>query len=164
MPDHQEDIQKLGEMIKDIRIAMLTTRDEDGTLRSRPMGTQSAEFDGTLWFFTHASSPKVDEVEESHQVNVAYSDPNRQRYVSVSGWASIVRDRAKMEQLWEKPLEAFFPKGLNDPDIALIRVAVEKAEYWDGPPSKVVMLVGFAKAKLTGHPFHPGENEKISLK
>ena len=52
------DIKKLGELIKDIRIAMLTTVDEDGSLRSRPMATQDAEFDGVLWFMVGADQPR----------------------------------------------------------------------------------------------------------
>jgi general stress protein 26 len=151
-------------MIKGIRIAMLTTVDDDGTLRSRPMGTQDIDFDGDLWFFTKEHSPKVDEVQHEHQVNVAYSDPDKQRYVSVSGRAVLITDRVKMEQLWSPILKAWFPDGLEDPELALLKVSVEKAEYWDGPPSKVVQLVGFAKATLTGKEYRPGENEKIELR
>ena len=47
-----DDIQKLCDLIKGIKITMMTTVEEDGTLHSRPRGTQEAEFDGDLWFFT----------------------------------------------------------------------------------------------------------------
>ncbi|MGV3615421.1 MAG: pyridoxamine 5'-phosphate oxidase family protein [Fimbriimonas sp.] len=163
MAEREDDVQKLGEMIKGIRIAMLTTVDDDGTLRSRPMGTQDVDFDGDLWFFTQEHSPKVDEVEREHQVNVAYADTDKNRYVSVSGRAVVVTDRAKIEQLWDPILKAWFPKGLDDPELALLKVSVEKAEYWDGPSSKVVQLVGFVKATLTGKPYDPGTNEKLDL-
>jgi general stress protein 26 len=158
-----EEIEKLNEMIRDIEFAMLTTVDEDGTLRSRPMATQQNEFDGDLWFFTYGSSHKIDEINREHQVNVTYAAPDRQRYVSLSGVAQLVRDRAKMEQLWNPVLKAWFPKGLDEPDIALLKINVTKAEYWDSPSSTVAHAVGMIKALATGTPYEAGENEKINL-
>ena len=157
-------IKKLAEMIKDIDFAMLTTVAGDGTLHSRPMSTQRVETDGDLWFFTRESAPKVGEIEQEHQVNVSYSKPEDQRYVSVSGRAVVVRDRAKIEELWNPALKAWFPKGLDDPDIALLRVSAERAEYWDSPSSAVAHAVSFIKAVVTGTPANPGENEKLDLK
>ncbi len=161
--DRDENIKKLGAMIKDIEFAMLTTAEPDGTLRSRPMATQKAEFGGDIWFFTRASAPKVGEIERDHHVNLAYANPSEQRYVSVSGLARVVRDRAKLEELWSPELKAWFPKGLEDPDIALLKVEVHQAEYWDSPSSTVAHLVGFVKAVATGHAYKAGENEKINL-
>ncbi len=160
---HREELEKLNEMIKDIEFAMLTTVDDDGSLRSRPMATQQNEFDGDLWFFTYGSSHKIDEINREHQVNVTYAAPEKQRYVSLSGMAGLVRDRRKMEELWNPTLKAWFPKGLDDPDIALLKVNVTKAEYWDSPSSTVAHAVGMVKALVTGTPYDAGENEKINL-
>lgn len=161
--DQHDDIKKLSDLIEGINIAMLTTVDEDGTLRSRPMGTQQIEFDGDLWFFTGADSAKVEEVRQEQQVNVAYAEPKQQRYVSVSGIAQVVRDRQKMKELWNPIFKAWFPEGLDDPNLALLKVHVEKAEYWESANGVVVQLVGFAKALLTGQQYQGGENEKINL-
>lgn len=161
----ENDVQKLGELIKDVKIAMLTTVDEDGSLRSRPMATQKTEFDGSLWFFTRASSPKVDEVEKAHEVNLSYAAPDTNTYVSVSGSARLVRDSSKAKELWNPILKAWFPQGLEDPDLALLHVDVAKAEYWDSPSSTMVHIAGFVKAIATGHAYKPspGEHQKISL-
>ncbi len=161
--NRQDDIKKLWGLIKDIKFGMLTTQEPDGTLRSRPMANQKEEFDGTLWFFTGASSAKVDEVQREHHVNVSYADPDNDRYVSVSGMAQLVRDRQKMEDLWNPVLKAWFPQGLDDPDLALLKVDARQAEYWDSPNGAVVHLLGLAKAVATGQPAQSGENEKISL-
>ena len=161
--DHNESIRKLGEMIKGIEFAMLTTAEADGTLRSRPMRTQQADFDGDLWFFTRASAPKVDEVKQDQNVNVSYAAPDDQRYVSISGQAQLVRDRKKIEELWNPPLKAWFPKGLEDPDLALLKVSVEQAEYWDAPSSAMAHLVGLAKATVTGKQYEAGDHEKLDL-
>ena len=160
----KSDVEKLRDLIKGISFAMLTTVDEDGSLRSRPMQTQETEFNGELWFFTSASSPKVDEVQRDQRVNVSYADPDDNRYVSLSGTATLVRDREKIKELWKPVLKAWFPDGLEDPDLALLRVKVEKAEYWDSPSSKMVQLAGFLKAIATGQRLeYAGENEKLEL-
>ena len=159
-------IKKLDSLIKDMQFAMLTTVCPDGTLRSRPMATrQRDDFDGTLWFFTHAGDAKVREIEQDQHVNVSYADPDKNNYVSVSGRASLVRgDKARMRELWNPFYKAWFPKGLDDPQLALLRVTVEQAEYWDSPNSKLVQLGGFLKAVITGKQAKGGENEKVTLR
>lgn len=156
-------IQKLNELIRDIKFAMLTTEQPDGTLRSRPMATQQADADGYLWFFTGASSPKVNEVSNHHQINVAYAAPDDQRYVSISGEAEMVRDRAKIDELWNPVYRAYFPNGKDDPDLCLLRVRITEAEYWDAPSSRMIQLAGFAKAIVTGKRAQIGEHEKLDV-
>ena len=157
-------IETLREKVKDIKIAMFTTQEQDGTLRSRPMGTQDITQQGILYFFTRASSAKVNEVQTQQQVNVSYAKPNDQLYVSVSGTATLLRDRSKMQELWNPIFKAWFPDGLEDPDLALLQVEVDSAEYWDSPSSKVVQLVGFAKAVITGKSADGlGENVKLDI-
>src|SRR3712207_7628755 len=104
--DRDVSIKKLGELIKDINIAMMTTVEADGSLRSRPMATQQVEFDGDLWFFTGASAAKVDEVRQDQRVNISYAKPDNQRYVSISGTAQLVRDKQKMKELWSPLFKA----------------------------------------------------------
>ena len=163
MPTEQSDeMQKLREMVKDIDIGMLTTMDDDGTLRSRPMSTNGdIEADGDVWFFTYGSSHKVHEIEREPQVNVSFAD--KHRYISISGRAALVRDNAKIEELWRPQLKAWFPKGTDEPDIALLRVSVAKAEYWDSPGSFVAHAVGLVKAVATGTTYEGGENKKLDL-
>jgi general stress protein 26 len=163
--EHQENVAKLAKLIKGIRVAMLTTTEADGSLRSRPMHTQEAEFDGPLWFFTWVDSAKVHEIEHDQHVNLAYVNPSDEVYVSVSGRARLVRDQAKVNELWSPIHKAWFPKGVDDPNLGLLRVDVEKAEYWDSPSSKVVQLIGFAKAIVTGKPYgeEAGEHEKVRM-
>ena len=143
-------VSKVGELIKDIKMAMLTTEAEDGLLHSRPMATQQTDFDGTLWFFTSLSSGKVNELEWNPEVNLSYAQASDSKYVSVSGNGEIVRDRAKMEELWNDIYKAWFPEGLEDPDICLLKVEVSSAEYWEAPSGKMVQIFGYLKALATG--------------
>ena len=166
MPETQtraEAVEKIGQLIKDVRIAMLTSLTDEGDLHARPMALQDAPFDGTIWFFTGKSSPKVHQIDMEPRVNVAFSDPAHQIYVSLSGIASLVIDQAKNKELWNPSLEAWFPKGLDDPDLALLKVHVDGAEYWDAPSSTVAHVVGFVKSKLTGQQADVGDHAKVEL-
>lgn len=159
----EEEIAKLREMIQDIRLAMLTTIEDDGSLRSRPMAAQQTEEDVDLWFFSYGGSPKAQEVRRDDRVNVSFAANDENRWISVSGRAKIVRDQAKMDELWKPILKAWFPKGLDEPDLALIKVEVEQAEYWDSSSSKMVQVVGFVKAVVTGEAYEPGDDVKLDL-
>jgi general stress protein 26 len=162
--DSNAALQKLRDLIKDIHYCMLTTIEEDGSLRSRPMATNGeVEENGDLWFFTTASSPKVTEANQ-HQVNVSFAAPDKQEYVSLSGVAELVRDRAKMQQLWKPELKAWFPKELDEPDIALLKVNATHAEYWDAPAGWVAKTIGFVKAATTGKTENLTENAKLDLR
>ncbi len=157
------EFQHLAHLIRGIKTAMLTTASADGSLRSRPMATLEGEFDGTLWFFTRADAPKVGEVQQEGQVNVSYADADEQRFVSVSGRAVLVLDREKIQELWNPVYKAWFPKGLDDPQIALLRVDAEKAEFWDAHSSAMVQLISLVKELTTRQSYQPGENQKVDL-
>jgi general stress protein 26 len=158
----QESIKKLNDLISDVEIAMLTTID-GGHLRSRPMQTQDVEFDGDLWFFTSSKTHKTEEIEKDNRVNVSYAAPDSNTYVSVSGTAEIVKNREKIDEYWSDILKAWFPEGKDSPDLVLLKVKVEQAEYWDSSSSTIVQVAGFLKALATGERADGGENEKINL-
>ena len=128
MSERSEHIAKLAELIKDVRVAMLTTTRPDGRLVSRPLGTQEVEFDGDLWFATEADSAKVAEIAANPFVNVSYASTSDNTYVSVSGRAEVIDDRAKVEALWSPGMKLFVPGGKDDPNLRLIRVSADTAE------------------------------------
>lgn len=161
--DRNDEIKKVAEMIKGIKFAMLTTVESDGSLHSRPMTAQDIEFDGDLWFFTRGDAPKVSEANEHREVNVSFSDPAHSKYVSASGTASVVRDRAKMEEFWKPIYKTFFPQGLDDPELALLKVSVHRAEYWDAPSSGIGRIFNFARAYVSKDASKLGEHAKVAL-
>lgn len=154
--------ERLWGMIADIQTGMMTTADA-GVLRARPMIGYPDPYHANLWFFTRLSDHKAQEINARRAVCLAYGDPKNKRYVSVSGTAKLVRDRVKIKEFWSPFVGAWFPEGRDDPDVALIKVDAEQAEYWDGPSSKIVQLWRFATAKLAGKEPHLGENEKVTL-
>ncbi len=164
--DKKTDKQVLSEKIKDIRIAMMTTAEADGTLHSRPMATQDLDalkFDGDLWFFTHASAPKVDEVQQHQQVSLSYAQPNANLFVTVSGTAQLVRDRDKIKETWKPLYKAWVPDCEDDPDLALLKVQVESAEYWDAPAGKVGLFANIIKGIASNAKEPVGEDVKLDM-
>ncbi len=156
------DTAKLWDLIKTIEIAMMVTEDGDH-LRSRPMAVSQKEFDGKLWFFTRASAHKVSEVEHDQRVNLAYAHPGKQDYVSVSGRARLNREPSAIDAHWSELMRTWFPKGKDDPDIALLEVTVEQAEYWDAPSSTMLHAYGYVKAAVTGKSPEPGGHGTVNL-
>ncbi len=156
----------LWSLIQDIRFAMFTTRHGNGHLHSRPMTTQNSglDEDSNLWFFMSRRSDPVADLMDEPTVNVCYADPGKDRYVSVSGQALVVEDLAKKQQLWSKLAQAWFPGGAADPDLALVRVKIAHANYWDVKQSKLVQLYQMAKAAITGKPpTELGEQAEIRM-
>jgi len=140
---------------------MITTVTPEGALRSRPMATQSATDDGLLWFFTSDDSGKAHDLEEEHAVNVSYADPVRNRYVSVTGNATLVRDSDKFHEFWRPEIEQFFPGGIDDPHLALLCVRIETAEYWDVSAGAMVSL-GSGKNDRTKSP--QSEHTRVDIR
>ncbi len=125
--DNREAIDKVRELIKDISTAMLTTVSDEG-LVSRPMKTQEMDSDGSLWFLTQKDSGKFHELIRNQQVNVAYADKS---FVSIRGTAELVEDVEKLKQFWNPMYEELLETTYDDPNLVLIKVHPETAEYWD---------------------------------
>jgi general stress protein 26 len=138
----EREVRRLRKLIKNSRIAMFTTVASDGRLRSRPMANLKGGFDGDLWFVTRSNAPKTEEIRDNQHVNVAYVDADDERFVSISGLASLVREPAKIQELWSRRLRAWFPGGKKDPELALIRVRIDRAEVWDSKTATMVHLEG----------------------
>ena len=161
--EQQDNLSKLKNLIKEIDIGMLTTLESDGVLRSRPMST-NGDFDeeGNLWFFTYGESHKVTEAQQNPQVNVSFVGKHHE-YVSISGTAKLVRDKNKIKELWRPQFKAWFPQGIDTPDIALLKVVGHKAEFWDSPGGLAAHIISLATALVTGKTYAGGENIKINL-
>ena len=161
-PQSNPQLEKVRDMIEDIRIAMMTTVDEQGNLVSRPMAALQLDAEGTIWFFSKRSSPKVDQITSNeHRVNLAFVSVNDADYVSISGTAQELDDRAKVDELWNVNAKAWFPEGKDDPELVLLKVHTELAEYWSANDSKMIRFVQQATAALTGNPPKMGENAKV---
>jgi general stress protein 26 len=169
--DSERDVQlepmaELWERIRSVRTAMLTTIDSNGRLRSRPMATQDKEGGKTLWFFADANSSKVVDIACDDRVQLSYASTDKDLYVTVSGRARAYKNEVKARELWNAYAKAWFPGGPDDPNLALIEVTLEQAEYWHDRTPKVVQFAQLAVAALTGRPadnLSAGNERKLSF-
>ena len=152
----EEAIGRIGALISRVPVAMLTTTSARGWLRSRPMIAQRLPFDGDLWFLTSRSAAKAGDVRDRRQVNVSYASPEHDCYVSIAGVATLVDDRERARQLWHAAYEPWFPKGLDDPDLVLIRVEAQEAEYWDPAARKMVLVAEMHQPRPVFRDVEPG--------
>ena len=159
-----EQREKVREMIKDVKTAVLVTHGDGDKLRGRPMVAAGLDPDGkTLWFFSNSGTEKTEEINRNNRVLLSYSDPSSQNYVSISGTAKVVRDVAKQKEYWQESMRTWFPQGAEDPHIALLAVEMTGAEYWDSPSSTLLHAFGYVKATVTGQPPKGGENERVKF-
>jgi general stress protein 26 len=162
MSDAPSAREKLWGMIERHRFAMLTTQEEGGLLRSRPMTAIARDDDGALWFFARSDSAAAWTLSAHPQVCLSYSDQERMDFVMVAGPAAVVTDAARKRQLWSPAVQAWFPEGPESPHNILIRVTPDHAEYWDSKSSKLVQLFSVAKALATGTtPEDIGEHRSV---
>lgn len=158
-----EGMKKLGELIADIRFAMLTTAAKDGTIDSRPMATQKTEFQGSVWFLTAHGSRKVGEIAQNANVSLIYADPGNASYITVKGRGNVSQDKQKIHELWNPMYQAWFPGGENDPQIRVLRVDVTEAEYWEANDSKIVRSIKYLAAAATKGSVDVGEHGKVTV-
>ena len=151
---------KVADLVKDIRIAMLTSTDPQGRLVSRPMATQDVDWDGDIWFITERSAEHTRNLQHDPRVNVAYSSSSS--WVSVAGTAEVVDDVDRLREYWNTFTDAWLEGGPEDPENVLVHVSADSAEYWDSPGSKVTQVVNLVKAKVTGERFE-GDNRVVDL-
>lgn len=158
-----DQLKKVKDLIEDINVNIFITRHEGNQLRGRPMSTASVEDDCSLWFFTNEYSGKVDEISHNSEVYLTYASQGSSKYLVLQGKAELSDDRKKMEELWSPVMKVWFPEGLDDPKILLIKVTPTEAEYWESASNKVMMYFGMAKALLTGEEYKEGKHDKVNL-
>ena len=160
-----EELAAVRALVERMKTGMLSTVDPQGGLRSRPMYTLELDHDARLWFFTSVTSAKVEEIAREHaQVGLSYADLGKQDYVSITGRGEIVRDRERIKSLWSAWAKPWFPNGVDDPDLALLCVRIDQAEYWDAPGSMVKRLYALAKGAATGDTSAFGEHRKVAAR
>jgi general stress protein 26 len=128
----------------------ITSTDQNES--ARPMATIHTDDDGTLWFFTHRASGKVHELNIDHVVHLIYAHPGKNTYMDVWGLANVVADREKIKELWKPVVKAWFPDGVDDPQLCLLKVKPKDAYYWDYETGKMVEFMKMMTAVVTGEP------------
>lgn len=154
-------INLLRTKIENIKVAMLTSRAEDNNLHSRPMYLAHLDDNGCMWFFTNEHTSKTEEAFIHPQVNLSFTDSENHVYVSVAGDASLHHDPEQIKILWNPMVRAWIPKGIEDPELALLCVNIRQVEYWDAPAGKMAQMLQAVKNAITGE--EVGEHRKLDF-
>lgn len=143
-------LEKIRDMTKAVKFGMFTSIDENHQLSSRPLTSQQIDASGNMWFFISDEATFLNAVRQNPEVNVSFSDVDDSLYVSISGRAQVLRNRQKAEELWNAMAKPWFPGGVDDPHLTLLKVQIHAAEYWDSSSNKMMQLFALAKAAVTG--------------
>lgn len=158
-----EAISKFKSLVEDVNICMFTTLDEDYAVSSRPMFTSNVDEDGNVWFFTNEFSEKIQELSKDNIVHLIYSHPAKNIYVDVKGTCSLVIDKKKMEELWTSKLKDWFPEGLEDGKLCLVKVSTETAHFWNHSSSKMGLLFHMIRSITKGDKYKETEKGELNL-
>ncbi|MFN0102217.1 MAG: pyridoxamine 5'-phosphate oxidase family protein [Bryobacteraceae bacterium] len=159
-----EALTKVRQLLKHFRNAMMITTG-NGSLHSRPMGLQgdADKFEGTLWFFTDRTSRKVEEIKLDPSISLLFQSDGDSAYMHLFGRAEVVDDRAKMKELYTLLLRTWFPEGVDDPRMTLIRFEADHGDFWDSPGGMLQVLAAFTKSIITGTPGQGAEMGEVKF-
>jgi general stress protein 26 len=143
-------VKKLRELVKAGPTCMFASELTSIPFHVCPMETQQVDDQGNLWFFSGADSDHNAQIATDPRVQLIFSNPGNYEYLTVFGEAEISRDAAKIDELWTKMVEAWFPSGKDDPNLRLVRVRPGIAHYWATKNGKVISLVTMLVAGMSG--------------
>ena len=157
--------QSLWKLIKDIKFGMLSHRHGDGSMHAHPLTTQnhSLEPGEPLYFFVSKKTEVGQRLRADGNCCISYADLKEDRWVSVSGHAIVSEDLDTKKKLFNALAKAWFPGGAEDPDLELIAVTIQHAEYWDIQESKTTQLFKMATATVTGDKPDMGEHREMHV-
>jgi general stress protein 26 len=158
-------IAKVRELLPKFHSAMMVTRGYAGNLHARPLALQGdlSRFGGVLWFFADARSRKIQESADHASVSLLCQNDEAGVYLHLTGVVAVVRDLPKMRELYSPRLKTWFPEGLDDPNLTLIKFAAADGAYWDTPGGLLRVLASFAKSVATGTPGFGGNTGELHL-
>lgn len=160
---NEEARKKLKELVEDIQICMFASADTKDDKYGRPMYTMQVDDEGTIWFFTKENKKITADAKQNDKVVLYYAHPGKNSYLTIKGMSEAVKDRKKMQELYSPAIKGWFPKGLDEPDIILLKVTPEQAHYWDAEHVKVVVLFSMLKAAITGEQSDMGKTGDLKL-
>jgi general stress protein 26 len=158
----KEAIQKIKEMVDDIKTCMFCTEVENVPFRTRPMATAEVDEQGDIWFFSNKESDKNDEIKDDQTVQLLYAKNSDSHFLTITGKTEIVWDKEKIDKLWNPVMKAYF-EGKDDPNISLLKVAPVEAHYWDTINGKMITLLKMATSAVTGIKTNVGVEGKIKV-
>ena len=162
MPSQDCEVDRVWQFAEKIGTCMFVTSPGSGP-RARPMHALPDQGAGCFWFITDLRGAKDDEIKIGPQVCLAFADTGSNTYLSITGRAEVFRDVVTAEELWSDEAQAWWPKGPTDPDVCVVRVVPDNAEFWDTRGNSITIALKLVAARLSGRPPDLGENKKVQM-
>ena len=161
--DNTEALKKFKDLVEQVAICMFITNTRNQHEHTRPMATIEVEDDGTLWFYTDIRSIKVEEVHNQHDIHLTYAHPGKETYLDVWGSAEIVSDRQQVVDKWSPIVKGWFPDGINDPHLGLLKVQPYEVYYWVAETGKMVQFFKMAASIVSGNRLAEGAEGSLNI-
>ena len=159
-----EGIEKMKDLIKSADMCMFATNLNETPIPARPMSTREVDEEGNIWFYSRSTSKKNEEIKTDKRVQLFYSNPSSSEFLNISGNAVIIKDAKKAKELWSVWAKTWFPDGVTDPELTLIKVQPTNVNYWDTKHNRMVSLIKIMAGALTGKELDDSVEGKINIK
>ena len=159
----EEAIAKLKELAEGAKTCIFTTYTSARPMPSRPMALQKVEEDGTLQFFSAASSNKNKEIAIDPDVQLHFENPGSNEYLSIYGQAKVSKNKEKIKELWSGFAKIWFQEGPDDPDLTLISVTPNETKYWDTKHNKMIAFLKMGASLITGKTMDDGVEGELQI-
>lgn len=160
---NQDAVKKMQVLIKAADICHFVTALKQLPLNSRPMSTLTVDDEGSIWFFSDKDSDKNKDILEDEYIQLFYANHSSSEYLSVYGTAMVLKDKAKIKELWTPIAKVWFQEGVDDPNITILKVTPLEAYYWDTKHNKLIALLKMAAAVVTGKTMDDGIEGKLKI-
>ena len=159
-------LSKFKELVEDIRVCMFITNNKDELyVLNRDNGQPLPNAEVQLWqqTYNYTNRNYEEEIASEGSVHLVYSHPGKESYLDVWGTGEVVNDKQTIKDKWKPIVKAWFPNGVDDPNLALLKIRPGKSYYWDATSGKMVQFIKMAASIATGAKLAEGKEGKLSL-
>ncbi len=159
----EEAVSKLQDLIKKSDTCMFGTNLGEIPFHVCPMRVQEVDYEGRLWFFSRSTSSHNQQINADSRVHLIFTNSSEMEFLTIFGTASISTDKAQIDRLWNRMVEAWFPEGKEDPEITLICVQPAAAHYWDTEDGKLITMAKILTRATTGADIQTGREGSLEV-
>lgn len=162
--NRKEALDKLQNLVNKIDIGMLCTYPiSEDYIHAVPMSRQEIDEEGCIWYLFSKDSQTYKNIKDDNKVSIQFADVGNYTFLSIDGYAEVSEDKERIRKYWNKFVEAWFEKGIDDPNIRILKVEVKDAHYWDNKTNKLVTFLKVASSAISGQNLDIGREGDLDL-
>jgi general stress protein 26 len=133
-------------------------------MHARPMVIARLDKGMDTYLLTDSDSVKVHEISKNPNALVTFQSSSQ--FASMKGEVVVTHDRTLLETMWKETWKVWFPLGIGDPNIAILKFTPHEGEFWDNAGMQGLKYIyGAAKAYIAGERPNPdtAQHDKVKL-